>query len=515
MALPKLPGQVGYKAFRVSSMDERAIGKLTSANHLSSLHNEAPAKYDKGVISIYTQTALKSRDFSQMIDKATPFFVRGNSDSWQWDVGVPYEFPVITAIPASTLALQKPGIDNQEFELVLSRKEYFITDHITPSRRYGPEWEVVADPTVHPAGYLYRLKLIKTSPTDFVAAKWLKVGIEVMGTSNLIGEFNQKLSGLKSPGKKITLMETMSGGFGKEHTITSWADARTMRDGNGNPLDIIVYAKRARNAEGQERTLDARWEPEVERLMREEMMDIRDYNRIWSKPGFVRDDETNELKKNPEGLYWKIRNNGNLVQYNRGQFSIALLRSVFGDLFYRRVDMAQREVTLYSNEAGIEVFRNANKEDMLAQGFTLNVGDGDKFIQGSGQKMIVNWAFDSVVTMETGKITIIHLSELDEPQTNVEYGQNKKSTPLFICMNVTPGSNGVPTDLIREVRVEGQPNMTWGYVDGRRSHLGFAASQGMQSANTFPGYKIWMEDRADIFVEDLSRMVLIEERPEE
>jgi hypothetical protein len=32
--------------------------------------------------------------------------------------------------------------------------------------------------------------------------------------------------------------------------------------------------------------------------------------------------------------------------------------------------------------------------------------------------------------------------------------------------------------------------MTWGYIDGTRHHLGFAKSQGMNSANKFQDMKL-------------------------
>ena len=119
-----------------------------------------------------------------------------------------------------------------------------------------------------------------------------------------------------------------------------------------------------------------------------------------------------------------------------------------------------------------------------------------------------------MITRETGKVELIHLRELDLPQTNLEFGQNKKSTPVFMVFDVSPQSTGGLMNNIREVRMKGSPSMTWGYIDGRQHHLGFAKSQGMSSANKFPGYQIWMEDRCDVFIEDLSRTVLIEEIPQ-
>jgi hypothetical protein len=95
----------------------------------------------------------------------------------------------------------------------------------------------------------------------------------------------------------------------------------------------------------------------------------------------------------------------------------------------------------------------------------------------------------------------------------LEFGQNKKSTPIFIVFDVSPGSGGELTNNIREVRRAQRPNMTWGYIDGRRSHLGAMASQGHSAANKMDAYTIFMDDRCDIFVEDMSRTVLIEEIP--
>lgn len=36
-------------------------------------------------------------------------------------------------------------------------------------------------------------------------------------------------------------------------------------------------------------------------------------------------------------------------------------------------------------------------------------------------------------------------------------------------------------------------DITWGYIDGRASHLGFAATQGMMSSSMSSGYYIWIE----------------------
>lgn len=331
----------------------------------------------------------------------------------------------------------------------------------------------------------------------------------------MIGEFDQELPGLPDMGQTIQLYETMAGGYGIQHKITKWASQMSLKDKNGNNLNMWVYTKYQNNELGQPQILDMRWESFIEREMRREMLDMKVSRYIWSKPGTARTGGGNglqEIKKGVEGVYWKMRNYGNRITYNRGEFTINLMRAVYGDLFYRRVDMARRKVIVYTNEAGIEVFREANKRDLMASGLTV-VAD-NRFISGSGQNMQVNYAFDSVVTMDTGEIRLKHLKELDLPQTNLEFGQNKKSTPIFLVFDITPEGDGTPKNNIREVRLKGAPSMTWGYINGRGSWQGHAASQGMMSSSMDPAAVCWMEDRSDIFIEDMSRMVLIEENPQ-
>src|SRR6478736_10258725 len=112
-----IPGLVGFTYARVASMDKRAVGKLTDSNHLESLHLTEPADYDKKIISLYTQTSLYANDFLQMLDKSTPYYIKSNSDSFKWDIQVPYQFPKVIEVPSATAAFAKPGIDGQEFSL--------------------------------------------------------------------------------------------------------------------------------------------------------------------------------------------------------------------------------------------------------------------------------------------------------------------------------------------------------------------------------------------------------------
>lgn len=514
MALNQIPGyQSGFIATRVSSMNKKALGKLTDSNHMHSLHMSEPSDYDKKIISLYTQTSLYANDFLQMLQKSTPFYLKSNSDYWKWDVAVPYQYPKITGVPDTTLANPKPGIDGQEFQFFMDTDEFQVHSIITGDKRFGQQFYIITDPTPVGRQFLYTATLVTQDPlTEFVDPRWLLEGVEYQIVNASTGEFDQEGIGLGRLGDKITLYESLGSAMLFEHTITKWADERTPLDSKGQPLDIIVYANMKRNEIGQAQPV-VRWEPFIEAQLRKRMMELKMEKMIWSKPGTVKSrGGKQELKKVSAGVYHRMRNNGNLVPYNQGEFSVNLLRDVFGDLFYRREDIKNRRVQLFTNEAGMEIFRTAAKDDLLRSGLTV-IAD-ERFIEGSGQNMTFSWAFDSMVTMETGRITVSHLRELDLPQNNTEFGRNKKSTPVFMVFDVSPTGDGSLQNNIREVRHSASPNYTWGYIDGRQSHLGHAASQGMASSSMFPGYKIWMEDRCDVFIEDLTRTVLIEQVPQ-
>lgn len=171
-----IPGLTGFTYARVASMDKRAVGKLTDANHLESFHSTEPADYDKKIISLYTQSSLYSNDFLDMINKSTPYFIDTNSDSWKWDIAVPYKFPKIIDIPESTSDLSKPGIDGQEFKIVIDTNEFSKNAIISVgTRQYGPRLYVIKDPQPWNAGWLYTVTLVSDNPTvDFISSTFLQ-----------------------------------------------------------------------------------------------------------------------------------------------------------------------------------------------------------------------------------------------------------------------------------------------------------------------------------------------------
>lgn len=524
MALNTIPGFTGYKYARFSANNRRAIGKFTDSNHLRAIQHTSPADYDKKIIEIYTQTSLYSNDFLTMINQSTPYYIDFD-DTWKWKVEVPFMFASIVDVPDATLALAKPGIDNQPFSLILDTSEFSKNETvIVGHRQYGPQLAVVSDPIPQGRAWYYTFQLITDQPTvKFVDRAFLQPGIQVLPGTSVIGEFDVELPGLGRLADTIEMFESMSAAIGRSHHVTKWADELNIRqvDGeNGQLADLIAYYPNQVRNSRKISSAGLRWEPFIETQLRMKMLDDKVNKMIWGQAGTVRTDASKqEFKRLSDGVYQRIRKYGNYVPYNRGDFNINLLRSVFGDLFYRRVSMAQRRVKLYTNEAGMDVFQTAIKQDAMNSGLNYMtqvpaVTSSTVNANSPQNHLTYAFAFDSIYSRETGVVEVVHLTELDQPQTNLEFGQNKKSTPIFLVFNVSPDSDGTFRGNVREVRLKGAPSMTWGYIDGRQSHLGHFASKGMNSSSMNPGYQIWFEDRVDVFVEDLSRCVLIEEMPQ-
>jgi len=276
------------------------------------------------------------------------------------------------------------------------------------SSQYGSRFYFTKGPVPWNASFLYTISFLTDNPTiAFVDPIFLRTGIEFELIDVMIGEFDQDLGGLPRLGQKITMFESLGAAYGFEHTNTKWADERVMRDSQGRPLDILVYARNSRN-QGPITRNDIKWEPFIEYLIRKEMLETKVKRMIWNVPGTAKSGGSKqELKRSSAGIYHRMRNNGNLVQYNRGEFSANLLRSVFGDLFYRRVRVADRRVKMYTNEAGFDVFQQAMKEDALNSGLTYftkidGAESGNVTMASSQNHLTYGFAFDAMVSRETG-----------------------------------------------------------------------------------------------------------------
>ena len=503
-----------------STADERVIGKLTDRNSLYALSRSGePAKYDKAVIDIWTQTYNQSSDFQQMLMASKPYEIqKGKGDSFTYKVTTKYQYPKIVAVPDSTRTASNLGADSEEFEVVFDKPAFFRGQVICSDFANGQQFFVKSDALPFSStgtASLYKLILIpKTSgQTEVVDKRWIAEGREYDDIRHMAGEFSTEGAGLKGFGDTIDLMYSLGAASRRTHTITGWAEDM----GIDPSQELVVYQNWKRNENGTIVKGPVSWEPFIEKKMRDELIAESTKAAIWGQGGVVPGENGHKqepLSFNP-GLYFLMKNNGNYSTFNKGEFSINYLRSIFGDLFQGRVSMGNRRVKIFTNEAGFNLFDAACKKDALNSGISFtDMGTGGGFIEGRGMNRMLSYGFSSFESRETGVVSLSHLSELDQVGPNSEFGQNYQRVPRFMVFDITPKNDGMPQDNVRLVRRAGRPNIKWGYKDGLTSHLGSMASQGHSMAMSMDAYTIEMESRFDVFVEDTTRCVLIEQIPQ-
>jgi len=503
-SIPRVNGRVIANAHMTSSFySKNGLGKLTDKNFVETMLRTKPDQYDKMMIRLFTDTKLYSNDLIDLVMKSgKPFMVNDPNGVFTYKIKKRAELPKVIVNLASSIA--KPGIDGQEFEIVFDKNVFVVNDIIT-AHRYEQETQVqvVSEGEKYQNGFKFRARAIGASSSDFVNQRFLQVGTEYFKIGNILGEYTTSFSSLGLFDGNLEVMADVLQQYGVEHTITDWADATKLgmqTDASGNPLDITYYSVTDPMAMG-EKTKIVGWEPTVSRLLRMEMMRMKANTLMWGRQGNAKDEKGRPTRAK-QGL-WQQLHLGNVIYYDRGQFSLNLIRAAVGDLFYNRVLIKDRSVKIYTNRSGMELAATAIRKDFNGQNFMVDAG---KFMDGKDRlKQGYAFQFDHFMTTETGPVEFVELEQLNEHATFLELGPNKKTPPIFIILDIS----GQDDAGIREVKLSTRPNMYYQYIPGS---VGFGAQQTVVASKD-PYSTYMMKDFAGIFLEDPTKSVIIKEFP--
>lgn len=503
-SIPRVNGRVLANAHSTSSYyAKNGLNKFTDKNFVETMLRTKPEQYDKLMIRLFTDTKLYSNDLLDTVMKSEkPFMVNDPNGVFTYKIKKRAELPKVVVNLASAIA--KPGIDGQEFEIVFDKQAFAINDIIT-AHRYEQETQIqiVSEGERYQNAFKYRARAANANATDYVNQRFLAIGVEYFKIGNVLGEYTTSLSGLGLFDGNLEVMADVLNQYGVEHTITDWADATKLgmqTDASGNPLDISYYSVTDSMAEG-EKTKIVGWEPTVSRLLRMEMLRMKANTLMWGRQGNTKDEKGRPTRLKA-GL-WQQLHLGNVIYYDKGQFSLNLIRSAVGDLFYNRVKIEDRKVKIYTNRAGMELASTAIRKDFNGQNFMVGA---DKFMDGKDRlKQGYALQFDHFMTVETGEVQFIELEQLNMHATFLELGPNKKTPPIYIILDLS-GSEGSG---IREVKLSTRPNMYYQYIPGS---VGFGSQQTV-IANKDPYSTYMMKDFAGIFLEDPTKSVIIKEFP--
>lgn len=501
--IPGLNGKLVANAGVASSYYHKNIlGKFTDKNLLETFLSVKPQQYDKKMIDLFTQTRLYSNDFIDTIMRsASPFYLDRVHGEFEYEITKITELPKVVVNLADSIA--RPGADQTEFELVFDKQAWVAGDRIS-AHRYEQEvqLQVVADAEPYMNFFKYRFTAIGPTNDSYVHQQFLAPGTEYFKLDNSLGEFTTVFSSIGLIDGKLKVISEGLEQYGVEHTLSDWADATSMpKDMDGNPLDITYFTLTG-EMQGKTQKL-VLWEPAISTWMRMEMIRMKANKLLWGSEGIGIDNKKGPVKFHA-GLYRQMLK-GNVIYYDRGKFTINILRNALNDLFYQRVRPEERSALIYTNEAGMDLVSKALKEDALGQGFTFIAND---YVKGKDNMNLgLTFDFSHFTTRQTGKVEFKILEQLNESVTRLEQGPNKKAAPIFMVLDISKGKGAN----IRDLKLKNRPNMTWGYINGTTGILG---SDRVASVTRDPLCTWWMKDYAGIYLEDPTRTVIIKEYPQ-
>lgn len=463
---------------------------MDDTNHLRSYLSEIePQKMDNMVNMLFTHRQDMSTAFLSDLEakSATTMLLTGASDSWSWK----FKKPLTPATVVENLETgnSTPGINKGTFKIKLSKDWFTYGDVISPDRFSGKAVRVVPDGIIPEAGgFVYIVQLVTDNRADYFPATYLDEGTEYEYLYSIYGEYNDQGTKVVHAGD-LELTNSLAGELRTELAITDWADALTITvssviiDEKGNPKEVT----------------DTRWFKRAETAAWAKHRRQKENYIVFGAPGTNLTGPSAYDVKSGMGL-WHMLHLGSVEYYNT--LTITRLEEAIGGMYYGRVPMNQRNVVLYTGEAGFILFSRAVELKLNGLGGLIPL---DKFVTGSGMNMGFGYQFRSYEMPNGGTITLKHMKLLDSFTTKHERGSGRfsKMSATFIGLDMSYDS----TENVQIVKRSTRADDYWGYVPGTCGPYG--PTKGGLGANKRAGYEMWIQSRLGLHIEDVTKTFML------
>lgn len=517
--------------------------KFTDQNFLYNNYTKDSFTVYKGLLSLWNQRSIINTPLLEMTELRNSVMYVPNTEarfrySIPYDLGLPY---IVENIERDNVA---PGKDGQKFKIKLSENSYTNTDILTVDMRDGIQVYVSDDEIINDGdGWIYTVELVGSSrrgmayPQDF-----MQPGKQYMKIQNTNGEYDTQMSSISSQRTGFMDLEMELGGGHRSvtHWITGYADMMKIDEQKHPALAFInqrlqgmgpVTMYGNAGADGRIAQGSQSWHYTIELLLRAEMEQMTENGLMWAQGGYVSGGQGRKKVRVASGLYPQLRN-GNRVTYNT--ISLEMIERQVANLFYNSgIPVQQRRTKIMSGQGGInqiskELYDRLKQiNPYLIQGKDIPGGLFYGTVQDAGFVLprftqffspVAGWiefthnpALDNVYGMRDQDgligeypITSYTYMILDVTDQNVTNAASRINSKIRVENGFNDGNN------IVLVKPQDYGELYWGYIDGTHSHLGAAGMNGMQSANSYNGYQIWMKSFGVIWVKDVTRTLLIE-----
>lgn len=517
--------------------------KFTDQNFLYNNYKRDSFTVYKGLLSLWNQRDIINTPLLNMTELQNSVMYLPNTEgrfrySIPYDLGLPY---VTENIERENTA---PGRDGQKFRIKLSDNSYANTDILTVDMRDGIQVYVTDDEIIQDGdGYIYTVEIVGSNRRNMTyPQEFMQPGKQYMKIQNVNGEYDTQMSSIASQrtGFMDLEMELGNGHRSVTHWITGYADMMKIDEQKSPALAFVnqrlegmgpvtLYGNQTAN--GRIAAGSVSWHYTIELLLRAEMELMTEKGLMWAQGGYVSGGQGRKKVRVASGLYPQLRN-GNRVTYTT--ISLEVIERQVANLFYNSgIPVNQRRTKIMTGQGGInqiskELYDRLKQiNPYLVQGKDIPGGLFYGSQDNAGFKLprftqffspvagyiefVHNPALDNVygVRSEEGlvgeyPITSYTYMILDVTDQNVTNAAARINSKIRVENGFNNGNN------IVLVKPQDYGELYWGYIDGQHSHLGSAGMKGMNSANTYNGYQIWMKSFGMIWVKDVTRTLLIE-----
>lgn len=519
--------------------------KFTDLNFLYNNYTKDSFTVYKGLLSLWNQRSIINTPLLEMTEMNKSVMYLPNTEgrfrySIPYSLGLPY---VVENLEKDNAA---PGKDGQPFRIKLSENCYSNTDIITVDMRDGIQLYINSDEIIEESdGTIYTVELVGTSRRNMsYPQEFMQPGKQYMKIQNVNGEYDTQMSSISSENLRTGFMDLeMEVGGGHRsvtHWITGYADMCRV-DESKHPSLAYINQKLEKmggvtlyyNTTPQGKAIkgSVTWHNTVEMLLRAEMEQMTENGLMWAQGGFVSGGQGRRKVRVGAGLYQQLRN-GNRITYN--SISLELIEQQVANLFYNSgIPVEQRRTKIMTGQGGLNQIAK-ELYDRLKQVNPYLTQSKD--IPGGlfyGDAMNAGFRlprFTKFFSPTAGWIEFVHNPSLDNMYGNREQdgliGEYPITSYTYMILDITDASMSNAAARVNStvrtedgfntgsnvvlVKPQNYGDLYWGYINGTHSPFGPADMKGMNSANSYNGYQIWMKSFGSIWVKDVTRTLLLE-----
>lgn len=519
--------------------------KFTDQNFLYNNYTKDSFTVYKGLLSLWNQRSIINTPLLEMTELRNSVMYVPNTEgrfrySIPYDLGAPY---VVENLEKDNAA---PGRDGQKFKIKLNENAFSNTDILTVDMRDGIQIYVTDDEIYQESdGWVYTVEIVGTSRRGMsYPQEYMQPGKQYIKIQNVNGEYDTQMSSISSQNLRTGFMDLemeLGGGHRSvTHWITGYADMCRVDESKHPHLAFINQRLEGTGAVTMYANTDPKgkiipgsisWHHTVEMLLRAEMEQMTENGLMWASGGYVSGGQGRKKVKVASGLYPQLRN-GNRVTYNK--ISLELIERQVANLFYNSgIPVQQRKTKIMTGQGGInqiakELYDRLKQiNPYLVQGKDIPGGLFYGDVQDAG---FVLPRFTKFFSPVAGWIEFTHNPALDSVYGLREQdgllGEYPITSYTYMVLDVTDKNITNATARINsKYRVENGFNTTsnivlvkpqdygelyWGYINGTHSPFGPSDMKGMNSANSYNGFQIWMKSFGSVWVKDVTRTLLIE-----